>query len=198
MRKKRRPPQASRRVSWRILLALLLFAFVQGTLANPPRVSFVEGEAIYEPADEVEITQLALNLPLVTGDRIYLTESTRIEIQQGPGNLVQASSHTDLKWLGTDDVLRIELTSGDLILRITDDERHKVFTPLASVRINGPGIYRLRVNPEGALVVAVRDGSAEVANRFRVREISAGGADRGRSGPVGVDASLRMANAGRL
>ena len=151
-----------------------MFALGQVALANPPRVSLVEGTALYESADDVEITELTINLPLLTGDRIYAVDDAHIEIQQGLGNVVRVSGNTDLKWLGTDTVLRIELTAGDLIVRVRDAASHKIFTDFASVRLDTPGLYRVSVDLEGSLLLAVREGTAQVANRLRVREISAG------------------------
>ena len=174
MKKERRPNRICRCVSWRITPFLFLFTLGQVALANPPRVSLIEGTALYESADDVEITELTVNLPLLTGDRIYAVDDARIEIQQGLGNVVRVSGNTDLKWLGTDTVLRIELTAGDLIVRVSDSESHKIFTDVASVRLDTPGLYRVRVDLEGRLLLAVREGTAQVANRLRVREISAG------------------------
>ena len=193
--KKRRPNRASRLVPWRITTVLLLFALCQVALANPPRVSLVEGTALYESADDVEITELTVNLPLLTGDRIYGVDNARIEIQQGLGNVVRVAGNTDLKWLGTDTVLRIELTAGNLILRVTDSESHKIFTPFASVRLTTPGLYRVSVDLEGRLLLTVREGTAQVANRLRVREVSAGEqieVDQAQSGLTQVSLALPL------
>lgn len=169
-----RPNFIRRRVTWHFTLLTLFFLLGQGALANPPRVSLIEGTALYEPADDVEVAELSINLPLLTGDRVYATENTRIEIQQGAGNLVWIGPNTDLKWLGTEDVLLLDLTAGDVILKIVDSENHKVFTPVGSVGLDQPGVYRLSVNADGGLFLAVESGEAEVSNRFRVRQLKAG------------------------
>src|SRR5262245_24564464 len=63
------------------------------------RVGYFEGEVSYLEADAQEWTPVAVNAPLVTGDRFYSGPDGRAEIQLPGGLFARLSSNTELDLL---------------------------------------------------------------------------------------------------
>ncbi len=168
----------NRRVS-KILLAVAAAALAgsPGLAADdaPLRVSHVEGRAAYEPAGEVDWSEVTVNLPLLSGDRIVSHPDSYVEVELGFANFLRVGPSTDVsvRRTGSGDTA-LDLGTGDVILRVYESERYRVYTPEATVVLKKKGLYRISAQPSGETFVGVRKGEAEVENSFRNRKVRTG------------------------
>ncbi len=141
----------------------------------PPRVGYIEGSGAYESAGDVDWSELTINLPLLSGDRIVAHPDSRIEIELGYDNFLRLGAGTDVSFRrATGSELELDLSLGELILRVNESARLRVFTPEATVEIKKEGLYRISVDDNGGAAVTVRKGEVRVANGFRERKLRAG------------------------
>ena len=109
---------------------------------DPPgrvaRLSYVEGAVSYASADAGDWTDAVLNRPLTSGDRLWLDEDARAELEVGSTTL-HLDRETAFGVVKLDDgVLLASLTEGAASIRVRslgDQEAIQVETPNATVRI---------------------------------------------------------------
>ena len=162
------------------LAAVLAIAGLQPTFAqetpfsevavDPPgrvaRLSYVEGAVSYASADAGDWTDAVLNRPLTSGDRLWLDEDARAELEVGSTTL-HLDRETAFGLVKLDDgVLLASLTEGAASIRVRslgDQEAIQVETPNATVRIREAGEYNLEVDTDSdRTIVRARSGEAEV------------------------------------
>ena len=173
-----RPCQWSRTAllsAFLVLIAGTSATWVSAGRDHPSRVSFMDGTAAYETAGDVDWNEVALNLPLVSGDRIMGHPGSRIEVELGDGNFVRISGETDVLFpeLSRKQTI-LKLHEGDLILRVTDADRTQVDLDQASVQIRKRGLYRIQVDPDGSIRLVVHEGRAEVSSRHGKERLETG------------------------
>ncbi|MEW6129438.1 MAG: DUF6600 domain-containing protein [Acidobacteriota bacterium] len=142
------------------------------------RVSFVDGDVSFLRAGVTEWSDAVENLPLLSGDQIYVGKRGRAEIQFGRGNYVRLSEQTALTITELSHTAALlEITEGIAIIRLERFgaawNRFEVDTPNSALILQRDGIYRINVRGERDSEVIVRRGSAEVSTDdgdFRVRE----------------------------
>ena len=173
-----RPRQWSRTAllsAFLVLIAGNSASWVSAGRDHPSRVSFMDGTAAYETAGDVDWNEVALNLPLVSGDRIMGHPGSRIEVELGDGNFVRISGETDVLF---PDLSRkqtiLRLHEGDLILRVNDAGRIQVELDQASVKIRQKGHYRIQVDPDGSIRLVVHEGRAEISSRHGKERVETG------------------------
>jgi hypothetical protein len=142
----------------------------QQAVVDPPgrvaRLSYVEGAVLLTPAGADEWTEAALNRPLTSGDRLWLDDGARAELEVGSTTL-HLDRETAFGFIKLDDgVLLANLTEGAASIRVrslTGQEAIQVETPNATVRIRRAGEYTLAVDTDNdRTVVRTRSGEAEV------------------------------------
>ncbi len=164
------PSSASfRRAVFAVSLSFLVGASTATTLAShdyPPRISYIEGNAAYESAGNVDWDEVTLNLPLQLGDRVFLHPDSRLEVELGEANFLRMGAETDVVFSQlSDDWTSLALHQGDLILRVNHSDRFRVSTPFARVEVKKKGLYRIRVDTDGTTQIFVRKGQAEVEDQ---------------------------------
>ncbi len=168
--------------NWRGLL-LAFSIFFAGALTPlfatddyvPPRIGYVDGSGAYESAGDVDWSEVTVNLPLLSGDRIVTHPDSRIEIQLGYDNFLRLGADTDVSFRRANgSETELDLTLGELILRVNESSHFRVFTPEASINIKKEGLYRISVDDNGGAAVTVRKGEARVSNSLRERKVRAG------------------------
>ena len=148
-----------------ILMTGFSTTWVSAGRDHPARVSFMDGRAAYESSGDVDWSEVTLNLPLVSGDRIVAHPDSRIEVELGDGNFVRISGETDVffsELSQKENLLKIH--QGDLILRVNKGGRVHAETDLASVSFRKKGLYRIQVDPGGTMRLVVHKGRAEVTS----------------------------------
>jgi uncharacterized protein DUF6600 len=155
-----------------LALTLALFAPVRAAADDddPPsrvaRLSYTHGAVSFQPAGTEDWVEATVNRPITTGDKIWADHDARAELHLGSASL-RISSNTGFSFLNLDDnVTQIQLTAGDLrvrIKRLEPNESFEVDTPNLAFSLLRPGTYRISVNEAGdTTVIKVRGGEGEV------------------------------------
>lgn len=154
----------------RALLALVLIALAGAALADPPgrvaRMSYINGNASFQPGGDDRWSEAMINRPLVTGDRLYTDRDSRVELEVGTA-VLRMDDRTSLSFLDlNDDIVQVELTQGTLNLqvkRLFDGQTYEVDTPTLAFVVDRPGNYRIDIAPQGdSTMVTVFEGSGSV------------------------------------
>ncbi|HEY0686040.1 MAG TPA: DUF6600 domain-containing protein [Steroidobacter sp.] len=151
-------------------------------VVDPPsrvaRLGYVDGEVTIAPAGTEEWAEAALNRPLTSGDRLWVEDGGRAELQIGSA-AVYLDGDTGFGFIELDDgVLQASLTEGAATIRVrrlAEGETIQVETPHSTVVLNRVGEYHLEVDKSGdRTIVKTRNGEAEVKGggneRFTVRD----------------------------
>ena len=173
-------PQRRRRRGPVVVLCAVLACLAPGTARlaaaadqdepGVARVALVEGDASYLRGDAEDWTGVAVNAPLVTGDRFYTGADSRAEIQLDPATYARLSSETEVSMLELGpEVTQVRMSLGLATFRVRRDPqgRHvEIDTPGAAFVVREAGVYRVTVARNGDTDLQVRDGevTAWVAN----------------------------------
>ncbi len=159
---------------------------------HPARVSFMDGRAAYESSGDVDWSEVTLNLPLVSGDRIVAHPDSRIEVELGDSNFVRVSGETDVFFaeLSRKKTL-LKIHQGDLILRVNDSGSVYLDMELAAMRIRKKGLYRIQADPDGTMRLVVHKGRVEVTSRHGKERVETGHELLLDASQVGIQALVR-------
>ncbi|MBY0275597.1 FecR family protein, partial [Candidatus Binatia bacterium] len=164
---------SSPRPSWRRGLFVVFCAAVLSTTGpiagasaddepGVARVSLIEGDASYLRGDADDWTGVAVNAPLVTGDRLYTGADSRAEIQLDPATYARLSSETEVSMLELGpEVTQVRMSLGLATFRVrrNPDGRHvEIDTPGAAFVVREEGVYRVNVERSGDTNLQVRGG----------------------------------------
>jgi hypothetical protein len=150
-------------------------------VVDPPnrvaRLGYIDGEVTIAPAGSEEWAEAALNRPLTSGDRLWVENRGRAELQIGSA-AVYLDGDTGFGFIELDDgVLQASLTEGAATIRVrrlAEGETIQVETPHSTVVLNRVGEYHLEVDKSAdRTVVKTRNGEAEVKGgnqHFTVRD----------------------------
>lgn len=157
------------------LILLGLTARAQTDAGNGvARVSFIRGEVTIQRGDSGDLTEAAINAPLVTGDRILTGPGSRAEVQFDYGNFVRMAPNAELRMqeLRPERYL-VAVAEGTVSFSRVDeyDSEVEVNTPSISVRPIRRGNYRVSVLPDGTTEITVRDGQAEIHSPSGVQRL---------------------------
>lgn len=151
-------------------------------VVDPPsrvaRLGYIDGEVTIAPAGTEEWADAVLNRPLTSGDRLWVEDKGRAELQIGSA-AVYLDGDTGFGFIELDDnVLQASLTEGAATIRVrrlAEGETIQVETPHSSVFLNRVGEYHLEVDKSAdRTIVKTRNGEAEVRGggnkEFTVRD----------------------------
>ena len=152
-----------------LVSAVLLAACAIATAEPPARVArlgYVSGSVSFAPAGQTDWIQAALNRPVTTGDRLWVDDRSRAEVQIG-GADIRLGVATSVTVLNLDDQMaQLQISQGSLKLRVrrmAQDQTFEIDTPNLAFVLHHPGEYRIDVDPNGAsTAVMVQNGEAEV------------------------------------
>ena len=126
------------------------------------RVALVEGDASYLRGDADDWTGVAVNAPLVTGDRLFTGADSRAEIQLDPATYARLSGETEVSMLELGpDVTQVRMSLGLATYRVRrpPEGRHvEIDTPGGAFVVREAGVYRVSVARNGDTDLQVRDG----------------------------------------
>ncbi len=152
-------------------LALVTMALPKQTAAqddqdDPPtrvaRLGYMEGSVSFQPAGEDEWVGAVDNRPLTTGDKLWVDNNSRAELQLGTA-VIRIFANTGFSFLNLDDhTVQIQLSSGMIdvkIRRLDEDDDYEVDTPNLAFTALRPGRYRFIIGANGSHTgVGVREG----------------------------------------
>jgi hypothetical protein len=137
---------------------------------DPPsraaRLSYMAGTVSFQPqGEETDWVPADLNRALTTGDKIWVEQGGRTEIQT-VNSVVRLNGHTNFSFLGVEgDTTQIQLSLGMMTVNLTglaDNETYEIDTPQVAFTLLRPGLYRVEVNEAGdTTVIRVRAGGGE-------------------------------------
>jgi hypothetical protein len=149
---------------------------------DPPsrvgRLSQVSGAVSFAPAGEDEWVAAVRNRPIVTGDRLWVSEGSRAELQLGSAVLYLGSA-TSIAVLNLDDrIAQFRVEQGTLVARVrrlAAGSEFEIDTPNLAFAVRRPGEYRIDVDiVSDSTAVGVRSGFGEVFGESVAYAIDAG------------------------
>lgn len=154
----------------RLLVAASLLIAVSAA-ADPPgravRLNLTDGLVSFRPADVDEWTDALVNRPLIDGDELWTTETSRAELHVGSAAVRLAPSTSFGIVAATDRLTQLRLNGGTLnvhVRALAEDDAWEIDTPNAVVSLQGAGRYRVEVSDDGLLTaVTVWDGAAQLS-----------------------------------
>lgn len=156
-----------------IFISSPLFAEEDGAM----RISLIQGDVQIYDQGVSDWTAASVNFPLLDGDRIWVPDDARTEVQIRGGVYVRADERTavDILSLG-DDSVQFYLDRGHLYInnRRGGLQIAQVDIPVASVRAYDNSIVMLDVDESGMTEVSVLKGYAIAETRSGSTRINAG------------------------
>jgi hypothetical protein len=167
-----------RSIKYLIIAALLLYpTFVLAEDLGLVRLSLIDGDVQVLVKDTTDWTAAAINLPLSEGDRLWVPDDGKAELQLQEGGYVRADGSTAL------DILTVSRDSAQFYL----DQGHvyinnrrggistvQVDTPLSSLRSYDNSIMMIDVSDDGVTEVSVLKGNVFAESRAGATKVSAG------------------------
>ena len=164
-----------------ILISVLIFLPRYGfsySLENL-RISLIDGDVQINTEDTGEWVPASINMPLRDGDRVWVPEQGRTELQRIEGTLLRLDQESALE------ILTIEKNSSQFYL--TEGRAYANFsgsrgsllqidTPLSSVRAYDRADFRIDVNRSGPTTISVYRGFVYVESQSGKTRVEAGNA----------------------
>jgi hypothetical protein len=160
-----------------IIFLLLIPVAVFGNDLGLIRLSLIEGGVQIVVQDTTDWTDATINLPLNEGDRLWVPEDGKAELQIQGGVYVRADGNTAL------DILTVNYDSAQLFLgqghtyinnRRGGIKTVQVDTPLSSLRSYDNSIMMIDISEDGVTEVSVLKGYVYAESRAGVTQVSAG------------------------
>ena len=158
-----------------VLLSLVALSFDHSTLAQSPetgpalgvaRLSLAKGDVTVQRGESGDSIQATVNMALVEADILTTGPASRAELQLDYSNFLRLNEYTAVRLANlAHRTFRVQLERGTLTyseLRGGDADID-IETPLAAVRPEKNGRYRVEVVGLDRVTVTVRKGRAEVA-----------------------------------
>ncbi len=170
----------------RILLPLLTFAALTFAQNAPPqddqdqaqepdgqyeqgravaRISVLSGEVSVRRGDSGDVTAAAVNGPLMAGDTLLTSSSSRAEVQLDYGKVLRVGPNSEVRFSGMDiKSFQVQIATGTVTFRLlrASESQAELDTPSISVHPVKLGVYRVSVREDGTSEVTVRLGEAEI------------------------------------
>lgn len=140
------------------------------------RVSFIEGQASTFQSDAKDWAAVAVNAPLVTGDRFYAGPDSRAEIQLSRGIDARLGAETELDMAElAPDRAQIRVALGRANFRVRPGAAAlQLETPGGLLDVDGAGAYRVEVESDGRTKVMVREGEITTRDKRGAVRVAAG------------------------
>ena len=154
-----------------LVAVVVMLTFSGGACADPPsrvgRLGYIAGTVSFSPAGANDWVQATVNRPLTNGDRLWVDQGARAEIQVGAA-MVRMSDGTSVSLSHLDDSLaQLQLTQGTLNVharRLDPNQVFEIDTPNLAFTLHQPGDYRIEVDPvANATTIIVRNGQGEAS-----------------------------------
>jgi hypothetical protein len=141
------------------------------------RISLVNGDVSVRRGDSGELSEAAMNGPLVVNDHLATGQNARAEIQFDWGNMIRLGPATEVRMGELEDRrILVQIAAGTTTFRVLRDSGAdiEISTPTVSVRPVKEGSYRVTVLPDGQTEITVRLGQAEIFSPRGTETLTAG------------------------
>ena len=178
----------TKKAAWLAIPVLALFAAIPAAAQAPPgpapaapagsaesgndnshgvaRVSFIHGDVTMQRGDSGDFSSVALNTPLVTGDKVATGEASRTELQLDYANILRLDQNAQASIATLENNrIQIQVSQGLVFYSVLKGSQAEgeIDTPNVSVHPIREGRYRVQVNSDGDSFVTVNDGEAQVS-----------------------------------
>jgi hypothetical protein len=129
------------------------------------RISVMNGDVSVRRGDSGEVTAAAINGPLMAGDTLLTSSSSRAEIQLDYGKMLRVGPNSEVRFSGMDiKNFQIQIAAGTVTFRMLrpSESQAELDTPSVSVHPLRQGIYRVGVREDGTSEITVRSGEVEI------------------------------------
>ena len=160
-----------------VLGSMLIPAAVFAGDSGLMRLGLSEGGVQVQIQDTTDWTDATANVPLDEGDRLWVPEGGKAEVQIRGGVFTRADGNTALDILSANrDAAQFYLDRGHAYInnRRGGIRTVQVDTPLSSVRSYDNSVIMLDVSEDGVTEVSVLKGTATVESRAGATRVSAG------------------------
>jgi hypothetical protein len=167
----------------RALKSMLIFVFLIVPAAafsndlSMARISLIDGDVQVLIQDTTDWTAGVVNLPLNEGDRMWVPDNSRAELQLQRGVYIRADADTALDVLTiTQDSAQFYLDRGHIYInnRRGGIKTAQVDTPMSSIRSYDNSIMMIDVSEDGVTEVSVLKGYAFAESRAGATRVAAG------------------------
>lgn len=164
----------------RYLLIIFLLLIHATTYANDLgliRLSLIEGDVQIVVQDTTDWTEAAVNLPLNEGDRLWVSDNGKAELQIRGGVYARADGNSALDILTvTNDSAQFYLGQGHVYInnRRGGIKTVQVDTPLSSLRSYDNSIMMIDISEDGVTEISVLKGYVYAESRAGATQVSAG------------------------
>ena len=152
------------------LISILLILPVYGYTSSPGslRISLIEGDVQIMTEDTGEWVPASINMPLIDGDRIWVPEGSRTELQLRDGTFLRLDENSALDILTIDkDSFQFYLSEGRSYtnFRGLKGSLFQMDTPISSIRTYDRSNFRVDVTRGGFTDISVYRGYIYAENR---------------------------------
>src|SRR5712664_245470 len=163
-------------------LLLLIAPKARADEGDPPsrvaRISYLDGNVSFQPTGTEDWAAAAKNRPVTVGDKLWMDQNSRAELQAGEASL-HLGSMTALSFLNLDEnILQARIAEGAINFRVREmreGDLYEVYTPNLAFTVKEAGAFRIDVNEngDGTRVTVIR-GEGEITAGGRTYEVHAG------------------------
>ena len=160
-----------------LFILLLVPAFVFANDLGLIRLSLIEGDVQVLIQDTTDWTEATINLPLNEGDRLWVPDASKAELQIRGGASVRADGNTALDILTVaHDSAQYYLDRGHIYInnRRGGIKTVQIDTPLSSLRSYDNSIMMLDVSEDGVTEISVLKGYVYAESKAGATRVSAG------------------------
>ena len=160
-----------------IILLLMIPPAAMGNDLGLIRLSLIEGDVQIVVQDTTDWTEATINLPLNEGDRLWIPDNGRAELQIQGGVYVRAAGNTALDILTVSrDSAQFFVSMGHIYIsnRRGGIKTVQVDTPFSSLRSYDNSIMMIDISEEGVTEVSVLKGYVYAESRAGATQVTAG------------------------
>jgi hypothetical protein len=154
-----------------VILAFMLLSFPaysSGSTLGSLRISLIEGDVQVRTEDTGEWVPASINMPLTDGDRLWVPEEGRTELQLRDGSFLRLDEHSALEILTVEkDSFQFYLTEGRSYanFRGLKGTLLQIDTPDSSIRVYDRSNFRIETRQDGYTDISVYGGVVYAENR---------------------------------
>ncbi len=151
-----------------ISLLLLFPAFSHSQNLGDLRISLIEGDVQIRTEDTGDWVPTSINMPLMEGDRIWVPEGGKTELQLRDGTYLRLGEGSALEILTLDrDSTQFYLTEGHVYANFKGQRGSflQMDTPVSSIRVYDRSIFKVDLSGDGLNQISVLKGSVDVESR---------------------------------
>jgi hypothetical protein len=162
-----------------ILISILFLfpAYSHSQNLGSLRISLIDGDVQIRTEDTGDWVPASINMPLRDGDRIWVPEGGKTELQLRDGTYLRLDEKSAFEILTLDkDSFQFYLTEGHAYANFRGQGGSvlQMDTPVSSIRAYGRSIFRMDISEDGLTQISVFRGSVEAESKGGRTTVSSG------------------------